>query len=384
MGQERSSQLKAVVAHLRQTEQQHRLPYWAPFMREVEDAAVLEAVTWRCDGRSFGAVWEVLMRRREFITGLGAVSAWPHIGQAQVRSKPHRIGFLSQQPGQSSLFSRTFVEGLRELGYVEGQNITIEWRMTPDREQLLRFATELAAMNLDVIVTGGGPAVRAARQATSTIPIVMSFSGDPVGTGVVPSLSHPGGNLTGLSFMSPDLSAKRVEVLAEAFPAVRRLATLWNPEDPVYALELERTEKAARGIGMTLLPIAVRAIRDFEGAFGEMVAAGADGLIVFAHTLTIPNSRTIVELANRQPFPTMYGLREYVLDGGLIAYGPRLTDLFRRSASYVDRILKGAKPADMPVEQPTKFELTINLNTAKKLGVTLPPTLLARADEVIE
>ena len=135
---------------------------------------------------------------------------------------------------------------------------------------------------------------------------------------------------------------------------------------------------------MTLLPIAVRAIRDFEGAFGEMVAAGADGLIVFAHTLTIPNSRTIVELANRQPFPTMYGLREYVLDGGLIAYGPRLTDLFRRSASYVDRILKGAKPADMPVEQPTKFELTINLNTAKKLGVTLPPTLLARADEVIE
>src|SRR5215203_5787142 len=207
--------------------------------------------------------WEVLMRRREFITGLGAVSAWPHIGQAQGRSKPHRIGFLSQQPGQSSLYSRTFVEGLRELGYVEGQNITIEWRLTADSDKLRAFAAELAGMNLDVIVTGGGPAVRAAKQATSTIPIVMSFSGDPVGTGLVPSLSRPGGNLTGFSFMSPDLSAKRVEVLAETFPTVRRLATLWNPEDPVYALELERTEGAARGLGMTLLPTAVRAAGEF-------------------------------------------------------------------------------------------------------------------------
>src|SRR3954466_15536310 len=227
------------------------------------------------------------MRRRAFLTGLATVAAWPHIGQAQVRSKPHRIGFLSQQPGQSSLFSRTFVEGLRELGYVEGQNITIEWRMTPDREQLLRFATELAAMNLDVIVTGGGPAVRAAKQATSAIPIVMSFSGDPVGTGVVPSLSHPGGNLTGLSFMSPDLSAKRVEVLAEAFPDLQRLATLWNPEDPVYALELERTERAARGLAMRLLPVSVSVASDFEAAFREIVAARADALIVFAHSLTI-------------------------------------------------------------------------------------------------
>jgi putative tryptophan/tyrosine transport system substrate-binding protein len=324
------------------------------------------------------------MRRRAFIAGLGAMAAWPHMGQAQLRSKPHRIGFLSEQPGQSSLFSRTFVESLRDLGYVEGQNITIEWRMTPDREQLMRSAVELAAMNLDAIVTGGGPAVRAAKQATSTTPIVMGYSGDPVGTGLVPSLSRPGGNLTGFSFMSPDLSAKRVEVLAEAFPTVRRLATLWNPEDPVYALELERTERAARGLGMTLLPTAVRAAGEFEAAFAAILAAEADALIVFAHSLTLANSRRLIEIANRQRFPTMYGLREYVVEGGLIAYGPRVTEMFRRSAVYVDRILKGTRPADMPVEQPTKFELAINLKTAKTLGVTLPPTLLARADEVIE
>jgi putative ABC transport system substrate-binding protein len=324
------------------------------------------------------------MRRRAFIAGLGAVAASPHVAEAQTRPKPHRIGFLSQQPGQSSQFSRTFVEGLRELGYIEGQNITIEWRLTPDREQLTRFAAELAGMNLDAIVTGGGQAVRAAKQATSTTPIVMGYSGDPVGTGLVPSLSRPGGNLTGFSFMSPDLSAKRVEVLAEAFPAVRRLATLWNPEDPVYALELERTEKAARGLGMTLLPTAVRDAGEFEAAFAEIVAAKADGLVVFAHSLTLANSRRVVEAANRQRFPTMYGLREYVVEGGLIAYGPRVTDMFRRSALYVDRILKGTKPADMPVEQPTKFELAINLKTAKALGLAIPPTLLARADEVIE
>jgi putative ABC transport system substrate-binding protein len=322
------------------------------------------------------------MRRRSFLTALSGAAAWSMTAQAQ--SKPYHIGFLSQQPGQSSLFSRTFAEALRELGYVEGQNIVIEWRFTPDGAKLPELAAELVGLNLDLIVTGAGPAIRAARQATSTIPIVMSFSGDPVGTGLVPSLSRPGGNLTGLSFMSPDLSAKRVEVLLEAFPAVRRLATLWNPEDPVYALELERTEKAARGLGLTLLPIAVRTPGEFESAFGEMVAAGADGLVVFAHALTIANSRSLVEIANRQRFPTMYGLREYVVEGGLMAYGPRVTDLFRRAASYVDRILKGAKPGDLPVEQPTRFELAINLKTARALGLTVPRSVLLRADHVIQ
>jgi putative ABC transport system substrate-binding protein len=324
------------------------------------------------------------MRRREVLALIAGAVPWPSMAQPQPRSKPHRIGFLSQQPGQSSLFSRTFVEALRDLGYVEGQNIIIEWRFTADGEKLLSLAMELVALNLDVIVTGAGPAIRAAKQATSKTPIVMSFSGDPVGTGLVPNLSRPGGNLTGLSFMSPDLSAKRVEVLAEAFPAVRRLATLWNPKDPVYALELERTEKAARELGITLLPVSVSVASDFEAAFREIVAGGADALVVFAHALTIANSRSLIEIANRQRFPTMYGLREYVLEGGLMAYGPRLTESFRRAAVYVDRILKGARPAEMPIEQPTSFELALNLRTARALGLDLPATLLARADEVIE
>ena len=324
------------------------------------------------------------MRRREILALFAGAVPWPSMAQPQPRPKPYRIGFLSQQPGQSSLFSRTFAEALRDLGYVEGQNITIEWRFTPDGEKLLSLATELVGLNLDVIVTGAGPAIRAAKQATSKTPIVMSFSGDPVGTGLVPNLSRPGGNLTGLSFMSPDLSAKRVEVLAEAFPDVQRLATLWNPEDPVYALELERTERAARGLGMRLLPVSVSVASDFEAAFREIVAARADALIVFAHALTIANSRSLIEIANRQRFPTMYGLREYVLEGGLMAYGPRLTESFRRAAFYVDRILKGARPAEMPVEQPTSFELALNLKTARALGFDFPASLLARADEVIE
>jgi putative ABC transport system substrate-binding protein len=307
--------------------------------------------------------------------------------RARAQAQParqYRIGFLSQQSGRTSLFSRTFTEAMQELGYVEGKNLTIEWRLTPDREKLTAFAAELVAQTPDVIVTGGGPAVRAALQATRLIPVVMGFSGDPVGTGLVPSLSRPGGNLTGFSFMAPDLSAKRVEVLAEGFPKVRRVAALWDPQDPVYALELERTETAARGLSITLLPVPARAAGELETAFAQMAAAGADGLIVFAHSLTLANSHSIIDLANRQRFPTLYGLREYVLDGGLIAYGPRITESFRRAAFYVDRILKGGKPADMPVEQPTKFELAVNLKTARALGVTIAPALVARADEVIE
>ncbi len=305
--------------------------------------------------------------------------------RGQPRSGTHRIGFLSQQPqGQTSSFAEAFVDGLRDAGYVEGQNLTIEWRFAQDREGLVAFANELAQMKLGAIVTTGGPAVRALRQATSTTPIIMSFSGDPVGTGLVPSLSRPGGNLTGPSFMSPDLSAKRVEVLAEAFPAAQRVATLWNPEDPVYALELERTERAVRSLGRTLLPIAVRSPTEFETAFAEMVGARADALIVFAHTLTILNRRSLIDLANRHRMPTMYGLIEYVTDGGLIAYGPRLAEVYRRAAVYVDRILKGGNPADLPIEQPSKFELAINLKTVKALGLDMPSALLARADEVIE
>jgi putative tryptophan/tyrosine transport system substrate-binding protein len=308
--------------------------------------------------------------------------------EAQQTGKMHRIGYLSggtPSSARTSALVEAFRDGLRELGYVEGRNLTIEWRFSEGRgEQFPALANELSQLKVEAIVTTGGPATRAAKQATNTIPIVMAFSGDPVGTGLVASIARPGGNLTGLSFMSPELSAKRLELLREAFPKVTRVATLWNPDDPVYALELQRTEAAARGLGISLQPIEVRGVADFEAAFASMARHRADALIVFAHTLTILNQRRLVELANRDRLPTMYGLREFVTGGGLIAYGPSLSALYRRAAFYVDRIFKGAKPADLPVEQPTKFELLINLKTAKALGLTIPPSLLLRADHVIE
>ena len=325
------------------------------------------------------------MRRREFIAGLGGAAAWPVMARGQT-GKTHRIGFLSPLLA-SSPFVAAFGEGLRELGYSEGQNILIEWRHSPPSgpdEELDAFASELVGLKLEAIVTTAGPATRAMKRATSTIPIVMAFSGDPVGTGLVESLSRPGKNVTGLSFMSPDLSAKRLQVLIEAFPKINRVATFWNPDDPVYALELQGTETAARSFGVILRPLQVRTRDDFAPAFAAMLQDNADAVIVFAHTLTIGNRGSVVELANRQRLPAMYGIREFVDDGGLIAYGPSIRALYKRAAFFVDKILNGAKPADLPVEQPTKFELVINLKTAKALGLTIPPTLLARADEVIE
>jgi putative ABC transport system substrate-binding protein len=321
--------------------------------------------------------------RRTFIAALGGAVASPLVARGQT-GKVHRIGFLS--PGlPSSPFVAAFRDGLRELGYSEGQNISIEWRFSSrSAEELNAFANELVGLKLEAIVTFAGPATRAVKQATTTIPIVMAFSGDPVGTGLVESLSRPGKNLTGLSFMSPDLSAKRLEVFIEAFPKIHRIATLWNPDDPVYALELQRTELAAQTFAVTLQPLQVRTRDDFAPAFAAMVQDNADAVIVFAHALTIGNRSSIVELANRQRLPAMYGIREFVDEGGLIAYGPSLRATSKRAAFFVDKILNGAKPADLPVEQPTKFELVINLKTAKILGFTIPPSLLARADEVIE
>jgi putative tryptophan/tyrosine transport system substrate-binding protein len=324
------------------------------------------------------------MRRRTFIAALGGAAAWPLAARAQA-GKTHRIGFLSQAGGLSSPFVMAFREGLRDLGYIEGQNISIEWRFSSGpAEELASFANELIQLKVEAIVATGGPATRAMKRATSIIPIVMAFSGDPVGTGLIASLNRPGENLTGLSFMSPDLSAKRLEVLVEAFPNTKRVATLWNPDDPVYALELQRTDTAARALGIILRPIEVRTRDDFGAAFATMADENADALIAFAHTLTIQNRSSVVGLANRYRLPAMYGIREFVNDGGLMAYGPSITALYRRAATFVDKIIKGAKPADLPVEQPVKFELVINLKTAKALGFEIPPTLLARADEVIE
>jgi putative tryptophan/tyrosine transport system substrate-binding protein len=324
------------------------------------------------------------MKRRAFIAALGGAVAWPVVARGQA-GKTHRIGFLSQAGGLSSPFVAAFREGLRDLGYIEGQNILIEWRFSTERgEELDAFANDLIQLKVEATVATGGPTTRAVKRATSTIPIVMAFSGDPVGTGLVASLNRPGENLTGLSFMSPDLSAKRLQVLIEAFPKSNRVATLWNPDDPVYALELQRTDAAAQALGIILRPIEVRTRDDFVTAFATMGRDNADALIVFAHTLTIQNRISLIELANRSRLPTMYGIREFVDDGGLIAYGPSLTALFRRAAFFVDKVIKGAKPADLPVEQPVKFELVVNIKTARALGLEIPPQLLARADEVIE
>jgi putative tryptophan/tyrosine transport system substrate-binding protein len=325
------------------------------------------------------------MKRREFIGLLGGAAVWPLMAHAQSAGTLHRIGYLSSPAGSAqSRLVQAFRDGLGDYGYVEGRSIAIEWRLARRNEELPSLANELIKLKVEAVVATGGPAVRAVKQLTDTIPIVMAFSGDPVGTGLIDSLGRPGGNLTGLSMMSPDLSGKRLEILKEALPRITRVATLWNPDDPVYALELQRTEAAARALDISLHPVAVRARDDFEPAFAAMIENHADALIVFAHGLTVLNRDILIELASRHRLPTMYGTRENVAAGGLMAYGPSVTALYRRAAFYVDKILKGTKPGDIPVEQPSKFELVVNLKTAKALGLEIPLTLQTRADEVIE
>jgi putative tryptophan/tyrosine transport system substrate-binding protein len=327
----------------------------------------------------------VQLGRREFITLIGAAAWMPLAANAQPSSKLHRIGYLSGPASSASApLVQAFRNGLGDFGYIEGQNISVEWRFSRGNEELPSLANELIQLKVAGVVATGGPAIRAVKQLTDSIPIIMAFSGDPVGTGLIGSLGRPGGNLTGLSLMSPDLSAKRVEILKEALPRIRRVATLWNPDDPVYALELQRTEAAAQALNISLHPVEARARDDFEAAFVGMVRAQADALIVFAHGLTILNRDRLIELASQNRMPTIYGTRESVTDGGLMAYGPSIPVLYRRAAFYVDKILKGTKPGDIPVEQPTSFELVVNLRTAKALGLEIPATLLARADEVIE
>jgi len=320
--------------------------------------------------------------RREIIALLGA-TAWPLAARAQ--PVVHRIAFLSGPAGSaSSPLTQAFRDGLADFDYVEGRNIAIEWRFARRNEDLPSLANELVQLKVEAIVATGGPAIRAVKQLTDSIPIVMAFSGDPVGTGLIGSLGRPGGNLTGLSMMSPDLSGKRLEILKEALPTIRRVATLWNPDDPVYALELQRTEAAARALGISLHPVEVRTRDDFEPAFDAMSKSQVDALVVFAHGLTILNRDKLIELAGRHRLPTMFGSRESVADGGLMAYGPSIPALYRKAASYVDKILKGSKPGEIPVEQPTNFELAINLKTAQTLGIEFPQTLQARADATIE
>jgi putative ABC transport system substrate-binding protein len=295
----------------------------------------------------------------------------------------YRLGLLAfGSPTNSDL--EAFWQGLRELGYVEGQNITMEFRLAEGKlDRLSALAAELVGLRVAVIVTDSTVAALAAKHATQTIPIVMVTVADPIGSGLVANLAHPGGNVTGMSLMASDLTGKRLELLKEAVPGLRRVAVLLNEANPGSALSLNDTESTARTLGLQLYPLKVRGPEDFEGAFAAVLREGANGLIELSDVMFFRHRAQIVDLAAKGQLPALYSLRAFASVGGLMAYGPSIPAQYRRVAYYVDRILKGAKPADLPVEQPTKFELVINLKTAQALGLTIPPTLLFQADEVI-
>jgi putative ABC transport system substrate-binding protein len=328
------------------------------------------------------------MRRRQFITLLGGIAAWPLAAYAQQVGKVPRIGYLS--PGSASpgplAYHDEFQRGLRELGYVEGQNIVIEYRFAEGKfDRLDQLAAELVRLNVDIIVSVVTQASLAAKNATSTIPIVIVSVADPVGAGLVASLARPGANVTGTSAMTSEVIGKSLALLKQTVPIVSPVAVLWNPNNVTYQGQILReTEMAAGKLGVELQTFGVRAPDDFDRSFAAITSARAASLLVLPDPLFSAYTARIAELADKSRLPAMYGLKEDVAAGGLLAYGPKYADLYRRAASYVDKILKGAKPADLPVEQPTAFEFIINLKTARALGLAIPPGVLAIADEVIE
>ena len=305
----------------------------------------------------------------------------PPAGEAQPPKRIPRIGILGSAPSSWE----TFWPALREVGYVEGQTIIIERRWSEGRgERFPALAAELVRLQVDLIVVGTNEPALAAKQATSTIPIVMAASHDAVGVGLVQSLARPGGNVTGIDTMAPELGAKRLELLREVLPGASRVAVLYNPGDPAMRLQLRQTEVAAQTFGVKIRPVLVRTPDDFDGVFASVARDRPDALIVFTEALTFVHRKRIVEFAAKQRLPAMYEFREFVELGGLIAYGPNLRDLDRRAAVYIDKILKGTRPADLPVEQPTRFELLLNLRTARALGLTIPQSVLLRADALIQ
>jgi putative ABC transport system substrate-binding protein len=303
---------------------------------------------------------------------------------AQQPAKPVRIGLLHF--GAPSPNLPAFMEGLREFGYVDGSNLVLEHRDAGSRPDRLKAAAdELVQLRPDIVVVAGHtPSMQAAKAATQSIPIVVVAAGDPVGSGLVVSLARPGGNVTGLTMLSPDLAAKRLELLKEINPGLARVAVVWNPSNPAKLAEWRETQSAARTFGLKLQSLQVRVPEDFDPAFSAARKDRADALIAFSDRLVNAHGTRVAAFANENRMVSMYTLAQFVEAGGLIAYGPNLPDMYRRAAGYVDRILKGAKPADLPVEQPTKFELVVNLKTAKMLGITVPRSLLLRADRVIE
>jgi putative ABC transport system substrate-binding protein len=325
-------------------------------------------------------------RRGTIIVTLAlAAFAAPLAADAQQRANVARIGVLGS-PTASSYATRieAFKQGLRDLGYVEGQNIAIEYRWAEGRyERLPGLAAELVRLRVDVLVTHGTPGTRAAQQATMTIPIVMGSSGDAVGTGLIASLARPGGNTTGSTILSPEINAKRLELLKEAIPRIRRVAALMNPANPLSELVFQQTGLTARALGIEVRPAWLRRGDELDSVFSELVKARNDGLVIEDDALLASQARRIADLAAKHRLPVAAGL-DHVQADALLSYGANPADLWRRAATFVDKILKGAKPADLPVEQPTRFALVVNLRTAKTLGLTVQRSVLVRADRVIE
>ena len=314
---------------------------------------------------------------------LGLLAAPLAARAQQPPAKTARIGLLFFVP--TPLLDEAFRQGLRELGYIEGQNIAIEYRSAEGKsERLPGLAAELVRLKVDVIVAASPPATEAAKRATSTIPIVFAVSGDPVAEGLVTSLARPGGNITGLATISPELVGKQLEMLKGVAPKVTRVAVLQNPSTGLQPVALRQAEDAARALGVQLQILEARTPSEIDAAFAAMSSQRAGGVLVLRDAMFRAQRAQIVALAAKSRLPAVYGFREQAEAGGLMAYGASVPQLFRRAATYVDKILKGAKPANLPVEQPTKFELVINLKTAKALGLTIPPSLLGQADQVIQ
>jgi putative ABC transport system substrate-binding protein len=325
------------------------------------------------------------MRRREFITFIGSATAWPLASWAQQAGKVRRIGILDSATRELNQEIAALFKGLRALGYVEGQNLIAEYRSADGRnERLPELVSELLRLNLDLIVVRGTPEIIAIKNANGKIPIVMSAVGDPIGLGVAASLNYPGGNITGMSSMTTELEAKRLEMLREIVPGMKRMAFLGDFRNSAVAMQWDEVQKTARSLALEAERFDVRSSEDINRAFETAIGNHVDAIRVGVDSTTRLNRRLITDLALAHKIPAIYAARESAIDGGLISFAPDYADLYLRTATVVDKILRGANPAEIPIEQPTKFNLVINLRTAKSLGITIPDVLVARADEVIE
>jgi putative ABC transport system substrate-binding protein len=325
------------------------------------------------------------MRRREFVTLLGGAAAWPLAARAQQAASRRRIGVLLVGLSPESKEAQQFRRGLRDAGYSEGSDVVIEWRSANGSyDRVPELITDLVEKKVEVIVLDSTVATEVAKRFTSTIPIVMALVVDPVGSGLVQSLAHPGGNVTGLSMMTTELNSKRLQLLKDVIPQLTRAAVFWNPDHPFHAQVVEDLKAIAPSLSIELSFVGMRTEEQFGSGFSDVSRAKAQALYVVEDPIFFAHRVTLLKMAATAQLPTIHELRRFPEAGALMSYGPDLHDLFRRAAIYVDRIFKGAKPADLPVEQPTKFELVINLKTAKALSLEVPPIVLALADEVIE